>query len=174
MHAESPSSRLNDRAGWKLGTPRSRRRYAPPQGTFLIPFLPAWIRILARFASLFAQQSNACQNEVRSNGVPKCAFPLFIQECVWRFNTGGPLNQLVWLRRCFRFLGQPLQLFIFFQTVNPEPNPNPYRFQNAYQGDQDRFVSAMSFVKQLINPFLLTGFFLHRQAHHNIRVNSDI
>ena len=47
----------------------------------------------------------------------------------------------------------------FFQTVNLEPNPNPYRFQNAYQGDQDRFVSAMSFVKQLTNPFRLNRIF---------------
>ncbi|MFM7539930.1 MAG: IS1595 family transposase, partial [Planctomycetota bacterium] len=36
------------------------------------------------------------------NGVPKSAFPLFLQECVWRFNTGGPLKQLVFLRKLMR------------------------------------------------------------------------
>jgi len=36
------------------------------------------------------------------NGVPKSAFPLFLQECVWRFNTGGPLKQLVFPRKLMR------------------------------------------------------------------------
>lgn len=36
------------------------------------------------------------------NGVPKSAFPLFLQECVWRFNTGGPLKQIVFLRKLMR------------------------------------------------------------------------
>ena len=33
------------------------------------------------------------------NGVPKGSFPLFLQECVWRFNTGTPRQQLESLRK---------------------------------------------------------------------------
>jgi transposase len=36
------------------------------------------------------------------NGVPKGSFPLFLQECVWRFNTGTPGKQLESLRKMFR------------------------------------------------------------------------
>jgi transposase len=36
------------------------------------------------------------------NGVPKGSFPLFLQECVWRFNTGTPREQLQSLRKLLR------------------------------------------------------------------------
>jgi transposase len=36
------------------------------------------------------------------NGVPKASFPLFLQECVWRFNTGAPREQLESLRKLLR------------------------------------------------------------------------
>jgi transposase len=38
----------------------------------------------------------------RFNGVPKESFPLFLQECVWRFNTGSAQNQLKSLRNMLR------------------------------------------------------------------------
>ena len=36
------------------------------------------------------------------NGVPKASFPLFLQECVWRFNAGTPREQLDSLRKLLR------------------------------------------------------------------------
>jgi transposase len=36
------------------------------------------------------------------NGVPKASFPLFLQECVWRFNAGTPRMQLESLRKLLR------------------------------------------------------------------------
>src|SRR5580700_3032649 len=36
------------------------------------------------------------------NGVPKKSFPLFLQECVWRFNIGTPRKQLELLRKLLR------------------------------------------------------------------------
>jgi transposase len=36
------------------------------------------------------------------NGVPKESFPLFLQECVWRFNTGTPREKLQSLRKLRR------------------------------------------------------------------------
>jgi transposase len=36
------------------------------------------------------------------NGVPKASFPLFLQECVWRFNAGTPREQLESLRKLLR------------------------------------------------------------------------
>lgn len=38
----------------------------------------------------------------RFNGVPKGSFPVFLQECVWRFNTGTPREQLESLRKLLR------------------------------------------------------------------------
>ena len=36
------------------------------------------------------------------NGVPKESFPLFLQECVWRFNAGTAKEQLKSLRKLLR------------------------------------------------------------------------
>ena len=36
------------------------------------------------------------------NGVPKASFPLFLQECVWRFNAGTAREQLDSLRKLLR------------------------------------------------------------------------
>ena len=36
------------------------------------------------------------------NGIPRGSFHLFLQECVWRFNTGSPEEQLKSLRKLLR------------------------------------------------------------------------
>jgi transposase len=46
--------------------------------------------------------SQAKRHLRRFNGVPKESFPLFLQECVWRFNTGTPQEQLMALRKLLR------------------------------------------------------------------------
>lgn len=38
----------------------------------------------------------------RFNGVPKASFPVFRQECVWRFNGGTPRELLESLRKLLR------------------------------------------------------------------------
>jgi transposase len=43
--------------------------------------------------------SQAKRHQRQFNGVPKASFPLFLQECVWRFNTGTPEKQLESLRK---------------------------------------------------------------------------
>ncbi len=46
--------------------------------------------------------SQAKRHLRKFNGVPKESFPLFLQECVWRFNTGNPREQLQSLRKLLR------------------------------------------------------------------------
>jgi transposase len=46
--------------------------------------------------------SQAKRHLRKFNGVPKESFPLFLQECVWRFNTGNPRKQLEFLRKRLR------------------------------------------------------------------------
>lgn len=46
--------------------------------------------------------SRAKRHLRRFNGVPKGSFPLFLQEAVWRHNTGTPENQLQSLRKLLR------------------------------------------------------------------------
>ena len=46
--------------------------------------------------------SQAKRHLRRFNGVPKGSFPLFLQEVVWRYNTGAPENQLESLRKLLR------------------------------------------------------------------------
>ena len=46
--------------------------------------------------------SQAKRHLRKFNGVPKGSFPLFLQECVWRFNTGTPREQLQSLRKMLR------------------------------------------------------------------------
>ncbi|QEL18553.1 IS1595 family transposase [Limnoglobus roseus] len=46
--------------------------------------------------------SQAKRHLRRFNGVPKASFPLFLQECVWRFNAGTPREQLESLRKLLR------------------------------------------------------------------------
>jgi transposase len=46
--------------------------------------------------------SQAKRHLRKFNGVPKSSFPLFLQECVWRFNTGSPREQLQSLRKLLR------------------------------------------------------------------------
>lgn len=46
--------------------------------------------------------SQAKRHLRRFNGVPKGSFPLFLQEVVWRHNTGTPGNQLKSLRKLLR------------------------------------------------------------------------
>lgn len=46
--------------------------------------------------------SQAKRHLRRFNGVPKASFPLFLQECVWRFNARTPEEQLKSLRKLLR------------------------------------------------------------------------
>ncbi len=46
--------------------------------------------------------SQAKRHLRRFNGVPKGSFPMFLQEVVWRHNTGTPQNQLKSLRKLLR------------------------------------------------------------------------
>ena len=46
--------------------------------------------------------SQAKRHRRRFNGVPKASFPLFLQECVWRFNAGTAKEQLRSLRDLLR------------------------------------------------------------------------
>ena len=46
--------------------------------------------------------SQAKRHLRKFNGVPKGSFPLFLQECAWRFNAGTPREQLQSLRKLLR------------------------------------------------------------------------